>query len=209
MSQPPNSTKNPMTPARSHKKGHRVLKPNKQSPAKTENQVRDIVKSKYPDYDKVAVALAPIFGLGSDLIAGQRAQGLFKHRPFLEAFAEFADVLLEGRWDVPVASWVEVIKAVPSREGTSKESTDWSSLKLKGQHRDVNDHYACFLARAMHDIRHPTKSTQLVYWIKEADVEDGYWVLFHALMYLQLEAMREYRRRAPIKDRINHMLGRQ
>lgn len=208
MSQPPISTKSARAPARSHKKGHRVLQPNKESPAETENQVRTIVKSKYSDYDKVAVALAPIFGLGSDLIAGQRAQGLFKHRPFLEAFSDFADVCLEGRWDVPVASWAEVMKAVPSGRGTSKELSDWLKLRLKGQHRDVNDHYACFLVRAMHDIRHPTTPTQLVYWIKEADMEDGYWVLFHALMYLQLEAMREYRCRAPIKDRINHMLGR-
>ncbi len=193
------------TLAKDGKKSRRPLKPDKESPAEAEKQVRDIVKMKYPDYDKAAVALAPLFGLGSDLIAGQRAQGLFKHRPFLETFSEFAESCLEGRWDVPVGDWVEVRRATRSYDDSSGSS---QSPGPKKQDWDVNDHYAYYLGKAMYDIRQPTKPTHLVYWVKEADIEDGYWILFHAFMYLQLEIMREFRRRAPIKDRINHMMGR-
>lgn len=206
MSEPPISTKgNLKAPAKGTEKSLRALKPNKKAPLEAANQVRNVVKMKYSDYDKVAVALAPLFGLGSDLIASQRAQGLFKHRPFLETFSEFADSRLEGRWDVPVADWVEVIEGLRALHDDSGSS---DSPDPKERHCDVNDYYVRFLSRAMHDIQHPTKSTKLVYWIKDADVEDGYWMLFHAFMYLQLESMREYRHRAPIRDRISHMLGR-
>ncbi|RYP56265.1 hypothetical protein DL771_012052 [Monosporascus sp. 5C6A] len=193
------------TPSKSHKKRHRVLRPKKESPAEAETQIRYIVKMQYTDQDKAATALAPVFGLGADLIAGQRAQGLFKHRAFLEAFSEFADSCLEGRWDVPVADWFEVMKILGAQD---KDSGPTESGASKGQSRNVNDYYARFLSSVMHDIRHPAKSTHLVYWVKEAGMEDGYWVLFHALMYLQLETMWDYRRHAPLKQRISHMLGR-
>ncbi|RYP83375.1 hypothetical protein DL770_005395 [Monosporascus sp. CRB-9-2] len=187
------------------KKGHRVLRPKKESPAEAETQIRFIVKMRYPDHDKAAAALAPVFGLGSDLIAGQRAQGPFKHRAFRDAFSEFADTCLEGRWDIPVADWFEMLKILGAHD---KDSGSTESGASKGQQSEnVNGYYARFLSSVMHGIRNPAKSTHLVYWVKEAGMEDGYWVLFHALMYLQLEAMRGYRRHASFKQRISRMLG--
>lgn len=189
------------TGARSGKKRDSPLRPNKDAPKEAEQIVRTIVKLKFPDYGKAAVALAPVFGLGSDLLAGQRAQGLFTYRPFLEAFGDWAESCLEGRWDVPVAGWFAVLGILRSRNeepGPPPDKQQW----------DMNDHYAHFIRNAMHDIRHPDMKSYIVYWIQICDIEDGWWVLFHALMYLQLDTMRFYKHRAPIKDRINSMLKR-
>ena len=172
--------------------------------------MRTIDKLRFPDYDKAAVALAPVFGLGSDLLAGQRAQGLFKYKPFLEAFDKWADSCLGGKWDVPVASWPAVLGILRSRnvdDGESRQNRPPSPTPDKRQW-DINDHYADLIRRVMQGIRSPEVTSSIVYWIQVSGIEDGYWVLFHALMYLQLDAMRFYQRHAPMKDRINAMKDR-
>ena len=199
---------------RSRKKTSSPLKPDKDAPEEAEKKVRSIIKLKYPDYDKAAAALAPVFGLGSDLLAGQRAQGLFRYKPFFQPFAEFADSCLEGRWDVPVASWdivLQILRARENEDGAGKarvvSSPDPDPVPDKSQWT-VNEHYAHFIRQVMQAIRSPIVSKSMVYWIAAASTEDAYWVLFHGLMYLHLDAMRENRRHAPIKDRINYMLKR-
>ena len=182
--------------------------------------MRNVIKQKYPDYGKAAVALAPVFGLGYDPLAGQRAQGLFRWKPFLEPFAEFADSCLEGRWDVPVGNWAAVLQNVRAFAGTGPAIVlSFGSGELKIQPLnpgsepdktlwDVNEHYAYFIHQVIQSVRSPVVSTALVHWITNASHDDGYWVLFHGQMYLHLDAMNNYKRHAPVKDRINHMLRR-
>ncbi|KAL7620669.1 hypothetical protein AAE478_009664 [Parahypoxylon ruwenzoriense] len=183
----------------------RVLMPPKDFPDEAKDQVLAIYKKKLPHLDVASGSLAPILGLGSEFIGSLRAQNLFKHAAIADAFVEFADNYLEGRWDQPVgewqaahdlahgrsrdASWVE--KACPDRKG-------W----------DVNHHYARFILRCFHEIKQPSQGRKhLVYWLKEATLCDASWVLFHALLFLQLEAMRDYRKHAPARDRINHFIA--
>ncbi|KAK8057983.1 hypothetical protein PG994_008431 [Apiospora phragmitis] len=77
---------------------------------------------------------------------------------------------------------------------------------------DVNFHYARFVARVRAVVRDPEAgagSQSLVHWVRDAAAEDAWWVLFHALLYLQLETMRERARNAPLGRRLLAMVRSQ
>ncbi|KAI1077296.1 hypothetical protein F5B20DRAFT_551972 [Whalleya microplaca] len=90
----------------------KLLQPFKGDPIRAEEQVRRIYKKKLPHFEVASAELAPIFGLGNDLISKHRAQSLFKHAGFLDVFVEFADKYLQGRWDMPVGEWHSVVEQI-------------------------------------------------------------------------------------------------
>ncbi|KAI1375410.1 hypothetical protein F4677DRAFT_446492 [Hypoxylon crocopeplum] len=181
--------------------------PSMDNPEETKKEVRRIYKKKLPHLDAASGELAPIFGLGDDLVAKQRAQGLFKHPVLAIAFLEFADKFLRGRWNLPVGDWDVVYELVKVRKDDAAMAQDVCPNQYAW---DVNCFYVRFIVRALHGIREPTKNTtQLVYWLRDAELYKASWVLFHALIYLQLEMMRDHKKHAPMKDRISHFLGRE
>ncbi|KAI2468704.1 hypothetical protein F4781DRAFT_397103 [Annulohypoxylon bovei var. microspora] len=178
-----------------------VARPSMDDPEKAKNEVRQIYKKKLPNREMVAGALAPIFGLGSGMMPQQRASGLFIHPAFCDSFSEFKHSYIQGQWDLPIGDFGEVHKLVHRLakdeswiEEKAPDSTGWT----------VNHFYARFILRTFHEIKENKLS--LAYWLKETSVCEAIWVLTHALMYIQLETMRDYKKYAPIKDRINHFI---
>ncbi|KAI1772645.1 hypothetical protein F4818DRAFT_425030 [Hypoxylon cercidicola] len=182
------------------------LEPSDGTAEEAKRQVYEVYKKKLPHFDAASGELAPIFGLGDDLLAKQRAQGLFKHPAFLDAYVEFAESYLEGRWDLPVGGWSAVHKLFHIH----KRDPDWSGPGGCPDRAgwDVNHFYARFVIRSLHGIKQPSESAgHLAWWLQDASSCDACFVLLHALMYLQLETMRDYKKHAPAKDRISHLVG--
>ncbi|KAI1401457.1 hypothetical protein F4819DRAFT_508483 [Hypoxylon fuscum] len=181
------------------------VNPSKDKPEEAKNQVYQIYKKKLPNFEHASGELAPIFGLGNDLIAKQRAQSLFKHPSVLDAYAEFTESYLEGRWDLAVGDW----EPVHSLFHDGNRNADWGKDVCPDRAGwSVNHYYARFIIRSLYGIRQPRKHiTHMVFWLKEANLCNACWVLMHALMYLQLETMRDYKKHAPAKDRISHTIG--
>ncbi|KAI0383495.1 hypothetical protein F5Y04DRAFT_278672 [Hypomontagnella monticulosa] len=184
-------------------KNKRVARPFKDDPERTKNQLK-LIYRKHSNLDVAAGDLAPIFGLGEGLLAKQRAQALFSHPEFLAASREFEEDYIRRRWDLPLGEWAKVYKLV---HGCSKNGGGIRDLGPETQVWDVNHFYARFVMRAIHGINSLNKSaTQLGYWLREAELSDQIWVLTHALMYLQLQIMREFKSMAPFKDRVAHII---
>ncbi|KAK8034000.1 hypothetical protein PG993_008995 [Apiospora rasikravindrae] len=196
-----------------------ILNPDKDLPDHAAEKVRKIAKKRLPDHDKVAAELAPLLGLGNDLLASQRAACLFKHPGFLQGVEAFERKYLDSEGlNAPLPQWRLVYKmllptAPPSDSEDSEGDDDnaenvWTRPEypefqtLGGW--DVNYHYARFVARVLAVVRDPAASgSQLVHWVRDAAVaEDAWWVLFHALLYLQLEKMRDRAKNASLRERI-------
>ncbi|KAH9903817.1 hypothetical protein F4778DRAFT_781196 [Xylariomycetidae sp. FL2044] len=187
-------------------KGKGYLAPDMDHAAEAAESVRRIFKMRCPHLDNASSHLLHVYGLEPGLLSEMRAQSVFKHPAMIDLFAEFKMYFLQGRWDVPVAEWESAIEVVRLHEA----DTLWKqSLRTLDTSRWEERHfYAHFMIRAMEAIQNPKSHTRLLHWIRETELVRGYWVLFHAVMFLQLEAMRDHRRHAPIKDRIQHVLGK-
>ncbi|KAK8065061.1 hypothetical protein PG997_011808 [Apiospora hydei] len=203
----------------SHRK--RILHPDKSLPDHTADRVRRIAKKRFPDHDKAAAELAPLFGLGGDLLAGQRAACLFKHPGFLQGVEAFERKYLDAEgWDAALPQWRLVYKMLlptaPTSDSEDSEYDDgadnnvWTrpeypDFKSLGGW-DVNYHYARFVARVLAVVRDPAgadSGSQLVHWVRDAAAaEDAWWVLFHALLYLQLETIRDRAKSASLWDKV-------
>ncbi|KAI0106753.1 hypothetical protein F4814DRAFT_69331 [Daldinia grandis] len=186
-------------------KNIRVLLPWMDDPEEIKNEVRLVYKQKLPHLDVVAGELAPLLGLGDGLIAKQRMQNLFTHPVLLDAFVEFAETYLEGDWDLPVGEWVAVHKIAHAHANDASWGLDTPPSR---EDWDVNHFYARFILRTLAKLRNPDDAPRnLAYWLGEANPCDATWLLMHVLMYMQWDAMRDYRKHAPVKDRINHFVN--
>ncbi|KAK8064296.1 hypothetical protein PG996_008948 [Apiospora saccharicola] len=154
---------------------------------------------------------------------------------FLEGVAAFEHKYLDAEGlNAPLPEWRLVCQMLrPTRTWSSSSSSSSSSpptptpttepLEKKGVVEvwtrpeypdlhtlggwDVNYHYARFVARVLAVVRDPSDAgSQLVHWVRDAKAEDAWWVLFHALLYLQFETMRERIRNAPLRHRIMAMM---
>ncbi|KAI0178576.1 hypothetical protein GGR52DRAFT_532664 [Hypoxylon sp. FL1284] len=180
------------------------IEPSDRAAAEAKDRVYEIYKQKQPSFAAASGELAPVFGLGDDSVAKQRAQGLFKHAAFLDAYAEFTEGYLRGRWDLPVGGWREVHRLFHRhRKGPSWSDAD---AVLDRAAWNVDHYYARFVIRCLDAILQEQEQNSAS-WLQEATVCDGCFVLLHALMYLQLETMRDYKKHAPAKDRIGHVAG--
>ncbi|KAI1484648.1 hypothetical protein F5X96DRAFT_425603 [Biscogniauxia mediterranea] len=181
------------------------LNPCKDNPAEAERHVRRVFKMKPNNLDLAATELAPLYGLGAgstfDVVARGKAQAVFVCPELHDYFGEFAMLYLGGEWSVPLAEWQGTMELVRKHQDDPVWNQERCPCKPDW---GAGHYYARFLILTMHAIRNPSKSTQLLHWMRDADLEDAYWVLFHALMYLQLETMQLNRECAPFSDRVNH-----
>jgi hypothetical protein len=124
-----------------------------------------------------------------------------------EAFDKFQQQFISGTWGLPLPEWQHVLQ-LALRHVTDPE---WTKVDYPDPDVyftwDVNYHYAKFLTRVMSSLRAPHNSSLLLFWVRDAEIEIGFWVLFHTLMYLQLERMRENERSAPWKSRFLRRLS--
>ncbi|KAI0895603.1 hypothetical protein F4806DRAFT_497171 [Annulohypoxylon nitens] len=123
---------------------------------------------------------------------------LFTHPAFRESFSEFKRNYLRGQWDVPVADYMDVhelahkfLRNPALYEGELPDCTEnWTEV-----------HYSTrFALRTWHGIKQ--SKLALAGWLKDVELCTAMFVLFHALMYLQLETMRDYKKGAPMTHRI-------
>ncbi|KAI1091817.1 hypothetical protein F5B19DRAFT_249708 [Rostrohypoxylon terebratum] len=177
----------------------RMCDPYMDEPAQTRHDVKQIFRKKPANIEMASRALAPIFGLGDGFLAQQRAQTLFTHPAFRESFSDFKHNYLRGQWDAPIADYMDVHelahkfeKNPETYESKLPDCADWTA----------EHHYTRFALRAWHGIKE--SKLALAGWLKDVELCTAMFVLFHALMYLQLETMRDYKREAPMKHRIKN-----
>ncbi|KAI0550702.1 hypothetical protein F4679DRAFT_583371 [Xylaria curta] len=204
-----------------------LFEPVKDDPAEAEKLVRSIFEQKLNNLDLVAAELTPLFGFGPgsnhDVIARSRSQALFVSQIMQDTFGEFAALYLHGDWSLPVANWDSTITltkklraekawiewSVPitrwdSTNDTEKKARDRAWIAIP---ENVDEFYARFLIRTLQRLRSPEKPDMLD-WLRRANNEDACWVLFHALMYLQLEAMHFNKTHAAFRNSISHYVNK-
>ncbi|KAI0021196.1 hypothetical protein F4780DRAFT_790653 [Xylariomycetidae sp. FL0641] len=182
------------------------LNPDKSQPDLCIEEVRMLHRLSPNNLDLAAAELAPLFGFGAasqfDVQARRRAQSLFASRVLDDPFGEFATAYLGGDWSLPVGDWAKTLALASQHQD---DAEDKSPITADGG--DVHHHYARFLVRARANVW--AEATQMLGWLREADRlarDDAYWVLFHALVFLQLRMMEANRHRAPLGDRAAHYL---
>ncbi|CAJ2499933.1 Uu.00g027860.m01.CDS01 [Anthostomella pinea] len=183
----------------------RLIRPCKEFPAQAEKYVRSIFKEKPSNLDLAATELVPLYGLNDnashDVVARVQTQAIFVCPELQEHLGEFVLLYLNGEWSLPVGDWRATIKLIQQH----KKDPTWHSSKCPVQPDwTVNHFYARFLLRMLREVRYPVKETKMLGWLRRADHEDVYWVLFHALMYLQLDIMQFNRSHAPLRDVASH-----
>ncbi|KAI0881474.1 uncharacterized protein GGS22DRAFT_196422 [Annulohypoxylon maeteangense] len=179
----------------------KMCNPDLDNPAETKYQVRQIYKRKPANIEMASRELAPIFGLGSGFLAQQRAQTLFTHPAFRESFAEFQCNYLKGQWDLPVGSFVRVHELAHK----VRRNPIWVDEQLPDcTEWDVTHFYTRFALRTWHGIKE--SKLALAGWLKDVEICPAIHVLVFALVYLQLETMRDCKKEAPIRDRIHHFV---
>ncbi|KAI0182863.1 hypothetical protein EV127DRAFT_414735 [Xylaria flabelliformis] len=207
-----------------------LCKPIKDNPAGAEKFVRSIFEQKLHNLSLVAAELTPLFGFGPgsnhDVNARSRSQALFVSPVMQDPFGEFATLYLNGDWSLPIASWHPTI-TLTTKQVAEKAWVEWSlpitprnstnatekQAKQKAwitipDRANVDEFYARFLIRALQRLRCPEKPDNMLDWLRRANDEDACWVLFHALMYLQLEVMHFNKTHAPFRNLVSHYVNK-
>ncbi|KAI1128707.1 hypothetical protein F5Y10DRAFT_291742 [Nemania abortiva] len=186
-----------------------VFNPITDNPAEAEKFVRTIFKHKPDNVDLVAAELAPLYGFGpnsnQDPLARMRAQCVFTTPEITFALNEFTCNFIGDRWALPVA------KFNPTLEILHKHRHEWGAVVIAPFNGEgiPEQHYARFLSLMLNQLERPTrKKTMMLQWLRDAldegREEDVCWVLFHALMYLQLRVMGYNKARASLKSLTLH-----
>ncbi|KAI5861485.1 hypothetical protein GGS23DRAFT_612050 [Durotheca rogersii] len=216
----------PMSTAGS-KRSLRVFVPPKDFPDAARDRVWAVYKKKPPHLDAAAGELAAVFGLceeaGADLLSRQRACNLLAHPAVERAFIEFGERHLVGRrwgWEAPTGQWQAAHDAVHARSRDAGFAATVLPARLAAEAAawDVDTQYARFVLRCYAELGgsgaaevgagEKRRGGELAYWVRDATLCDAAWVLFHTLLYLQLEAMRDSRRHAPTRDRVGRVVAK-
>ncbi|OTA85984.1 hypothetical protein M434DRAFT_15961 [Hypoxylon sp. CO27-5] len=163
-------------------------------PEETKKEVRYVHKKKVT-LAAAAGELGRILGLSREpLIAQHRVQSLWTHPEYIDAVEEFSLTYLRGRWGLPIGEWKETYKLVQIHNN----DVEWMRvIGLDSKEWNVNHFYARFVIRTLDGIR--SNGSALAYWLRYAELQEATWILVHTLMYLQLNCMRTYKKRAPTK----------
>ncbi|OTA68578.1 hypothetical protein K449DRAFT_429446 [Hypoxylon sp. EC38] len=172
-------------------------------PEETKKEVRYVHKKKVT-LAAAAGELGRILGLSKEpLIAQHRVQSLWTHPEYIDAVEEFSLAYLRGRWGLPIGEWEETYKLVQIHSN----DVEWMRvIGLDSKEWNVNHFYARFVIRTLDGIR--SNGSALAYWLRYAELHEATWILAHTLMYLQLNCMRTYKKRAPIKVRIGYLINK-
>ncbi|KAI0474118.1 hypothetical protein GGR56DRAFT_696877 [Xylariaceae sp. FL0804] len=199
-----------------------LFRPRKADPEGAEQHVRAVFRCRPNNLDLAAAELAPLYGLGAgasaDPLARMYAAALFSSPALGDPLGEFLMDYLQGRWGMPVAKWPATLALVLA--SSSSSSSLFSSPEGEGEGTattDADRHYARFIlaveaaingddAPGVAGTGRPASHQQHQHlrWLRGAPREDVAWVLFHALMYLQLDCMQWNRRHAPLGDFTRH-----
>ncbi|KAI1175546.1 hypothetical protein F4777DRAFT_598463 [Nemania sp. FL0916] len=184
----------------------RIFNPLKDDPANAAKFVRNLYKRNPANLDIASTELAPLYGLGPnsshDPLARMRAQSIFASPDASEPFKEFLRRYTRDSWGLPVADWDSTMSLVHQH---------WRDDAWLGFARPFPDegtpeqHYARFLIVMLNQLLDP--GCRMLGWlgdaVKDGREDDACWVLFHALMFIQLTVMGSNQSRATFKDRVN------
>ncbi|KAI2640928.1 hypothetical protein GGS21DRAFT_349394 [Xylaria nigripes] len=176
------------------------------NPAAAERFVRNLVKKKPHNRSLAATELTPLFGFGRDarrdVLARMRTQAVFASREIVCPYAEFDARYTRGRWGLRVAKWEATMRLVG--KSADHEDGDWPGTTSEANDEPAETHYARFLVLVLGRLRTGAGVSSMMSWLRDALAdgrdEDVCWVLFHTLMYLQLESMRFNKTHAPLRD---------
>ncbi|KAK9779823.1 hypothetical protein SCAR479_03430 [Seiridium cardinale] len=151
------------------------------------------------DHDQVARELAPLFGLGSGILAIQKVKCLFLHVERSGTFEKFNKRFIGKRWGLPGPEWVSVYDLVTKHKFRLERTKGSYPGTENTSEWDVNHYYAEFIASIVIDAEDPTSRSSLISWLRRGNRDEHFWTLYHTLVYLQSEAERI---NMPLKDRL-------
>ncbi|KAI1827223.1 hypothetical protein F4861DRAFT_536408 [Xylaria intraflava] len=192
------------------------FEPEKNNPAAAEQFVRNLFKQRPHNLSVAATELAPLFGFGPDsthnVIARLRTQAVFASREIGIPYGEFTMRYTRRQWDLPTAKWEPTMALVRKHgddEAWAGDDEAWAGDECPvptGSGPEA--YYARFLLVVMSRLRLGAGVPWMMMWLRDALADgrddDVCWVLFHTLMYLQLEGMRFNRDRAPFREVAEH-----
>ncbi|KAI3324553.1 hypothetical protein HD806DRAFT_48624 [Xylariaceae sp. AK1471] len=185
----------------------KLLNPVKDYPDIAEQFVRSIHKQKPNNLDLAAAELTPLYGFGQDSkhdpLARARAQALFVSAEFMDPLIEFGRLYIHGEWCLPVANWNSTMNLVKKFRNDKAWTSPHCPVTEGGS---ADEYYARFLILMLWRLKHPTGVNHLVSWLRDAayeDEDDVCWVLFHALMYRQLQIMDAHKKKTPFRQRVS------
>ncbi|KAI1815215.1 hypothetical protein GGS20DRAFT_544445 [Poronia punctata] len=158
-----------------------------------------------------------------DPLARMRAQGVFRSPETQPLLSEFSDGYRRKKgkgqqlWDLPVAKWGETLKLIKER----RNDVDWVKSAAESDTDDANEKYAKLIITFLYMLENEEmidrkgkgkeipketkkKGSSILSWLRGEDEDDASWVFFHALLFLQLEAMRLNKSEASFKERALH-----
>lgn len=168
--------------------------------------VRELARRTKLDHDQAAREMAPLFGLGKDVLAVQRARCLFLFLKRSEALTLFEKHYVASGWGLATPEW----RAVLDLAHEHREDAPWCALAYPDAAVtgawEVQHHYAKFIVHIIHAVDGPDskKKMQLVSWLRDRPEAEKFWTLYHTLMYFQLDRERD---NMPLRERILRRLS--
>ncbi|ETS75121.1 hypothetical protein PFICI_13605 [Pestalotiopsis fici W106-1] len=167
--------------------------------------LKDVIKKKL-DHEQAALELGLVLKLAETrILAAQRLSCLFLHLGVSGIFGEFTNLFIRGGWNLPMPDWVAVYRLVRQHQ----DDPVWRHRHYPADAQimdkwDVNHHYAkvilsvfvtgkatsSTMSAEKKDLS-PEVTNRLVSWLRICDANEIFWIVFHALTYLKLEAERK------------------
>lgn len=166
--------------------------------------IKDMVERRL-DHDQAARQLSPLLELAEDRTLGaQRLSCLFLHLEVGGAFAQFRDRFIGTKKNNPLPKPSVVYDLVNTHQKNDIMTARLAPAGATTADWDVNHWYAKLIlavnaARVPGYTKNPrdalngaaANDNHLVSWVRGMNADHVFWVVFHAVMYLQLEAERE------------------
>ncbi|KAJ3577484.1 hypothetical protein NPX13_g3083 [Xylaria arbuscula] len=163
--------------------------PQKHSPEAAAHYVLTIFKQRPSSLDLAAAKLTSVFGLGRGSSQDSRAvamsQALFSSDLLREPLGELAAHLLKGKWSGYTVGapprWNSTIRLA---KGFMENDTYAGDQCAIPDGSNVESYYARMLVRTSRRLKSPDFSCEGLEWLRDASLEDQWWILFFAVSYL-------------------------
>ncbi|KAI0096661.1 hypothetical protein GGR51DRAFT_567081 [Nemania sp. FL0031] len=188
-----------------------LFNPRMDNPDEAKGFVILIFKHKPDNIDLVAADLVPLFGFGpnsnQDPLARIKAQSVFTSPEVTYALKEFLNGFTYAGWGLDVAKWHPTWNLVRLHRNDKDRKLPLVAPFSKDP---LEQYYARFIILMLSKLEEPYSGNMMLQWLRDAmhddRIEEVSWVLFHALMYLQLKAMDLNKARASLKEWAQHYL---